>query len=64
MNPVEIAGLGFCGLDYLCIVPRIPIDDKVEIIQSLIQGGGPAATAIVTAARLGARTAFIGAVVL
>ena len=62
MNPVEIAGLGFCGLDYLCIVPRIPIDDKVEIIQSLIQGGGPAATAIVTAARLGARTAFIGAV--
>ncbi|MCK9412933.1 MAG: PfkB family carbohydrate kinase [Prolixibacteraceae bacterium] len=62
MKRVEIAGLGFCGLDYLSILPHIPVDEKVEIIQSLVQGGGPAATAIVTAARLGARTAFIGAV--
>lgn len=58
----EIAGLGFCGLDYLCILPFIPVDEKVEIIQSLIQGGGPSATAIVAASRLGARTAFLGAV--
>ena len=62
MKQVEIAGLGFCGLDYLCILPYIPLDEKVEIIQNKIQGGGPAATAIVTAARLGAQTAFIGAV--
>jgi len=62
MNNIEIAGLGFCGLDYLCMLPYIPIDEKVEIINNLIQGGGPAATAIVAAARLGARTAFIGAV--
>jgi len=59
---IEIAGLGFCSLDYLYILPHIPMDEKVEIIHSLVQGGGPAATAIVTAARLGARTAFIGAV--
>jgi ribokinase len=62
MKQVEIAGLGFCGLDYLCILPHIPLDEKVEIIQNLVQGGGPAATAIVTAARLGAQTAFIGAI--
>jgi ribokinase len=59
---LEIAGLGFCGLDYLCILPHIPVDEKVEIISNLVQGGGPAATAMVTAARLGAQTAFIGAV--
>ena len=58
----QITGIGYCGMDYLCIVPHIPLDDKVEIVDSLIQGGGPAVTAIVAAARLGARTAFCGAV--
>ncbi len=62
MKQVEIAGLGFCGLDYLCILNHIPVDEKVEIMHHMVQGGGPAATAIVTAARLGAVTAFIGAV--
>jgi len=49
-------------MDYLCKVPHIPIDDKVPIIESLVQGGGPSVTAIVAAARLGAKTAFFGAV--
>lgn len=49
-------------MDYLCIVPHIPLDDKVEIIDSLIQGGGPAVTAMVAAARLGAVTSFCGVV--
>ena len=62
MKQVEIAGLGLCGLDYLCILNHIPVDEKVEIMNHLVQGGGPAATAIVTAARLGAQTAFIGAI--
>lgn len=57
-----ITGLGFCGMDYLCQVPHIPLDDKVEILQSAIQGGGPSVNAIATAARLGAATAFIGCV--
>ncbi len=57
-----ITGLGFCGMDYLCLVPHIPLDDKVEILQSAIQGGGPSVNAIATAARLGAATAFIGCV--
>jgi ribokinase len=59
-NPPTIVGLGYCGLDYSGIVPAIPLDDKVEIIESLIQGGGPAATATFAAAKLGASTAFIG----
>ena len=61
-NKVKIAGIGYCGMDYLCIVPRIPLDDKVEIIESLVQGGGPSATAVVAASRLGAETAFYGAI--
>jgi sugar/nucleoside kinase (ribokinase family) len=59
---IEIAGLGFCGLDTLSLLPFIPLDGKVEILSHLVQGGGPSATAIVTAARLGAGTAFIGAI--
>lgn len=59
---IEIAGLGFASIDYLCIVPHIPMDEKVGAIERLVQGGGAASTAIVAASRLGARTAFIGAV--
>jgi len=59
-KPIDILGLGFCGLDTLCLVPSIPLDSKVEISHMLIQGGGPAATATVTASRLGLRTAFAG----
>lgn len=62
MKDIEIAGLGFGSIDYLCIVPHIPMDEKVGATERLVQGGGAAATAIVAAARLGAQTAFIGAV--
>jgi len=58
----QITGVGYCGMDYLCRVPHVPHDDKVELIESLIQGGGPCATALVAAARLGAQAAFCGAV--
>ncbi len=58
----EILGLGYCGLDYSCLLPRIPIDDKVEALKTLTQGGGPSATATCAAARLGAKTSFLGAV--
>ena len=62
MRNIEIAGIGFCSVDYLCIVPHIPLDEKVGAIERLVQGGGASATAIVAAARLGASTAFIGTV--
>jgi len=59
---IEVLGLGYCGLDFSCLLPRIPIDDKVEALATLIQGGGPSATAACAAGRLGAKTAFLGAV--
>ncbi|QYY34336.1 PfkB family carbohydrate kinase [Ruficoccus sp. ZRK36] len=58
----DILGLGYCSWDTLCLLPHIPLDDKVQIVQSIEQGGGPAATAIAAAARLGAKTTFIGAI--
>ncbi|MDD2708576.1 MAG: PfkB family carbohydrate kinase [Verrucomicrobiae bacterium] len=58
----DLIGLGYCGLDHICLMPSIPQDDKVEILEHLVQGGGPAATATVAAARLGMRTAFLGVV--
>ena len=59
---LDIIGLGYCGLDYLSLVPYIPCDDKVEILESLVQGGGPSATATIVAARLGLKTGFMGTV--
>jgi ribokinase len=59
---VDIVALGFCSWDYLEIVPHIPLDEKVQIIETLEQGGGPAATAAVAASRLGAQAGFIGRV--
>ncbi len=62
-NPAfDLIGLGYCSLDYCCLCPRIPIDDKVEAKQTLMQGGGPAATATYAAAKLGARCSFLSAV--
>lgn len=60
--PVEFVAMGYCSNDYLCRVPQIPIDHKVEIIEHQIQGGGPAADAVVAAARLGLRTMFVTSV--
>ncbi len=62
MNEPLLICLGYCGADYACLVPSIPLDGKTEILELRIVGGGPAATAAVTAARQGARTAFCGAV--
>lgn len=61
-NEIELVGLGFCSNDYICLLPEIPIDHKVQILEHLIQGGGPAATATVAAARLGMKTAFLSMV--
>jgi ribokinase len=58
----DIIGIGYCGLDHLCLLPKIPHDDKIQMEKHLIQGGGPCATAIFTASRLGAKTAFASVV--
>lgn len=55
----EIISLGYCSNDFLCRVPEIPIDHKVEIIEHEIQGGGPAADVAVAVARLGLSVLFV-----
>jgi hypothetical protein len=40
----NITGLGYCSMDYLCIIPKIPMDDKVQAKATLEQGGCPVAT--------------------
>ena len=62
MKQCDFVGLGFCSNDYLALLPEIPIDNKVPMLEHLVQGGGPEATATVAAARLGLSAAFIGVV--
>ena len=62
MEHFDIVALGFCSNDYLALLPEIPLDNKVQILEHLVQGGGPAATAAVAAARLGKKAAFISVV--
>ena len=60
MSRADFVGVGFCSTDYLAVLPEIPIDNKLQILEHLVQGGGPAATSTVAAARLGMSAAFIG----
>jgi len=56
-----VVGLGQCSLDILGILRDYPDrDQKAELQDILMQGGGPAATALVALARLGVDTAFVG----
>jgi len=57
----DCVGFGICAADHLCIVPAYPaLDEKTEALQFSFQGGGPVATALVTLARLGSSTCFLG----
>lgn len=57
----DVIGLGYSNVDYLGVIPNMPeLDTKMLLEEFSRQGGGPAATATVTAARLGAMTAFVG----
>ena len=59
----EVIGLGQCSLDILGLTGQYPdLDQKAELSTLLVQGGGPVATALVTLARLGVKTAFVGAI--
>jgi len=58
----DFVGIGFCSNDYLSLLPEIPLDSKVQMLEHLVQGGGPAATSTVAATRLGYSAAFISSV--
>jgi len=57
----DVIGLGSCAVDLLGIVPSFPKPDtKNKMVRLIQQGGGPAATALATLARLGAKVSFVG----
>lgn len=60
---MKVVGLGQCSLDYITLVDGFPAEDaKQEVLDFVIQGGGPVATALVTLSRLGVKTSIIGRV--
>lgn len=62
--PSTVLFVGVATLDAIALVPRLPAPDERMVADAVAYaGGGPAATAAVTAARLGIRdVAFVGAV--
>lgn len=61
MNPqIDIVGVGLASLDILIRTDELPSwGHGVRLNQIVINGGGPVATALVTAQRLGSQTAII-----
>ena len=59
----DCVGLGVNAIDFLSILdPYPPLDEKVDVVKSSVQGGGPVPTAMVTLARLGAKATYLGKV--
>lgn len=57
----KIVGIGACVADTLFTVPYFPKEDtKLRAASSKQAGGGPAATGLVAASKLGAQAAYIG----
>jgi sugar/nucleoside kinase (ribokinase family) len=63
MSTYDVIGLGVSTLDILALVDHFPAVEEIQRADDLkLEGGGPVATALVTLARLGARTAMLDAV--
>ena len=57
----KIVGIGACVMDTLVTVPNYPKEDtKLRAISSKAAGGGPTATGLVAAQKLGEQAAYIG----
>lgn len=58
---IKIVGIGACVMDTLTTVENYPKEDtKLRAISSKVAGGGPTATGLVAAQKLGEQTAYIG----
>lgn len=56
-----VVGIGACVMDTLMTLPEFPTEDtKMRALDVKLSGGGPAATGIVAAAKLGVKSGFIG----
>src|SRR5436190_9054930 len=61
MPRFDVVGIGVAACDYLVSIPHFPgPDEKVRAEGLTIEGGGTIGTALVTVARLGLRTGFVG----
>ncbi len=60
---VKIVGIGAALLDILVTVERYPQEDtKLQSMQTKFQGGGPCATALVAASKLGVESCYMGTI--
>ena len=59
----EIVGIGSSVYDVLMVIDGFPVEDtKIEGADTIVQGGGPCATALVAAAKLGVSSAYMGTI--
>lgn len=57
----KIVGIGACVMDTLVTVPNYPKEDtKLKAVSSKVAGGGPTATGLVAAQKLGEQAGYIG----
>ncbi len=57
---IDVVAVGHSCMDFIATVPGMPeIDTKTAVKSLYVQGGGPAATALVTLSHLGMRTALV-----
>jgi sulfofructose kinase len=62
-QPFDVLGIGLNATDTLLILPEFPpYAGKVPVAEEILSPGGQVATAIVSCARLGLRTRYIGTV--
>ena len=56
---MDVVGLGCSCIDILEVVSRIPgADEELEAIETIYQGGGEVATALLVLAELGSSTGY------
>lgn len=59
----DLVGIGQCSIDHVCRVDGLPpLGGKAAMLGYELQPGGQVATAVLAAARLGLRTAYVGSV--
>jgi len=59
----DVIGLGASACDFLSVVPHYPaVDERLRMLGVQRQGGGEAATAMVTLSRLGMKASYVGKV--
>lgn len=62
-KPLDAVALGLNAVDHLIVVPHYPeFNSKIAYLSHTLAAGGQAATAMVTLARLGLKTSYVGKV--